>query len=634
MNFPDFPRYRKLIKDLPLGKRLPDAVYLHRSALACADDEIQSLVRNAATIFHIPATSWNILKFATRSFKITFLDYPRFDAYAYPELHQSHTVDLQRLCVRKASYAESENPPILHRKETFVSDDYPLYQLFVEITNEGENLGLYEKPRSIGFKRNWERLIHSKGCVLDESGRLHTKAPSAVRDNTAAQAAMQIERHKTAIDRNKLSSPMQTLARHGYLDGNWTVLDYGCGKGDDVRELEAHGVDVTGWDPVHRPEGKVVKRDIVNLGFVLNVIEDRDERRETLKKAFLYAKRFLIASVMVAGEATIRQFTPHKDGVITARNTFQRYYTQSEFKEYLEETLGEVAIAAGQGIFLIFKDRIQEQNFLFERQRIRRDWRQITARKARTETRQITRDLIDKNKALFSDFWETTLDLGRIPTTIEFAFSEGIKALAGSHKKAFEALKDYFGEESFQKARAARRDDLLVYFALGQFARRKAYSKMPDDMKRDIKTFFGTYSDAIASSTQLLFSVGNPTIIEAKAMEAYEEKPIGEFNPGHSWIIPKGILNDLPPELRVYVGCACQLYGDLDGMHLIKIHFASGKVSLMRYDDFGKDIPLLVQRVKIRLRDLDMDFFDYGGDYSPSPLENPGIYRMSESDGG
>ena len=40
--------------------------------------------------------------------------------------------------------------------------------------------------------------------------------------------------------------------------------------------------------------------------------------------------------------------------------------------------------------------------------------------------------------------------------------------------------------------------------------------------------------------------------------------------------------------LRVYVGCATQLYGDVEGVDLIKIHMTSGKVSLMKYDDFRR----------------------------------------------
>jgi len=47
---------------------------------------------------------------------------------------------------------------------------------------------------------------------------------------------------------------MQALARQNYLDGEYSVFDYGCGKGNDVRELEAHGLDVTFWDPVYHPD--------------------------------------------------------------------------------------------------------------------------------------------------------------------------------------------------------------------------------------------------------------------------------------------------------------------------------------------------------------------------------------------
>jgi len=40
----------------------------------------------------------------------------------------------------------------------------------------------------------------------------------------------------------------------------------------------------------------------------------------------------------------------------------------------------------------------------------------------------------------------------------------------------------------------------------------------------------------------------------------------------------------------------------------------------MRYDDWSKDKPLLLERVKIKLRELDIDFFDYSGEYEPVPL--------------
>nr|WP_305792701.1 DNA phosphorothioation-associated putative methyltransferase [Sedimenticola hydrogenitrophicus] len=611
---------------LEAGKQLPDAVYLHKTALETASNALFNLTYTMATGLKIADNSWNIAKFNKRDFKITLLHYPQFDSYAYPALHESHTIDLSKFSVRKANYSSSDNPPILHRKETFVLKDYPLFKYFEEITKEGEAANLYEKPRTIGFKTSWERLIRSKGYFLDDSGRLHRRTELANQNIDVALPSNKIERHKTAIDRNQLSAPMQILARHGYFYGEHSVLDYGCGKGDDVRELEAHGIDASGWDPVHNPEGDLETSDIVNLGFVLNVIEDIEERNETLRRAYGYATKILIVSVMVAGESTIQQFTPYKDGIITSRNTFQRYYAQAEFKEYVESTLNVNAIAVGQGIFIVFRDELEEQHFLLERQHVKRDWQQKTQRELKTDTNTITIDTIEKHQELFDHFWDTTLDLGRIPANSEFEFSVRIRTVAGSHKKAIEALLEQRGKNLYLEAQQARINDLLVYFALSQFEKRKPYSQMPEGLKRDIKVFFENYKEALDEATRLLFSVGEPYVIEEVANRAYKLFLIGEFNEGHSWIIPKELLTELPPELRIYVGCACQIYGDLEGIHLIKIHFTSGKVSLLRYDDFEKKEPLLIQRIKIKIRDLDVDFFEYVDNFAPPPLMNKSVF--------
>ena len=42
----------------------------------------------------------------------------------------------------------------------------------------------------------------------------------------------------------------------------------------------------------------------------------------------------------------------------------------------------------------------------------------------------------------------------------------------------------------------------------------------------------------------------------------------------------------------------------------------------MRYDDWEKDEPLLMERVKIKLREQDIDFFEYGDEFEPTPLTN------------
>lgn len=623
----NFEKYKDFISSITVGKQLPDSVYVHNSAVSEIPEELFLVLKKISTALKIPSTGWNILKLYKRDFKVAFLNYPDFDSYSYPPLNHSYTVDLAKLTVRKASYANSDNPPILHRKETFVKPDYELHSYFTEITKEGEKIGLYENPRSIGFRKNWERLISNKGFYLDEKGRLKPKAERVI-DNTLPPSLeeIEVERHRTAIDRNQLSQPMQILARHNYFNGDYSVLDYGCGKGDDMRELEAHGIDISGFDPVHAPDGDILNSDIVNLGFVLNVIEDRAERLETLRRAWNYADKLLIVSVMIAGESLIKQFTPYKDGVITSRNTFQRYYTQSEFRSYIESSLDESAIAVGQGIFIVFKDKMEEQNFLLERQYVRRDWQQKTQRQIQARQPSIQKDLIDKHLELFTDFWETSLELGRIPANNEFEFSDQLRRIAGSHNKAHHALVEHFGSELFLEAQDKRKGDLLVYFALGLFGKRKPQTKMPEGLKRDIKYFYENYNDAIEQARTVLFSMGNPELIEESCKMAFEQLQSGYLDEGHSFTFHKHHLGDLPPELRIYIGCATQLYGDLDRIHLIKAHMTSGKVSLMRYDDWGKDTPLLVERIKIKMRDQDVDFFDYGGRFEPPPLLNKNIY--------
>jgi hypothetical protein len=41
------------------------------------------------------------------------------------------------------------------------------------------------------------------------------------------------------------------------------------------------GIRSGGWDPVHRPEPPVEPAPVVNLGYVVNVIENPQERLDT-----------------------------------------------------------------------------------------------------------------------------------------------------------------------------------------------------------------------------------------------------------------------------------------------------------------------------------------------------------------
>src|SRR3954467_10717956 len=94
-----------------------------------------------------------------------------------------------------------------------------------------------------------------------------------------------IARHRTALQRGDLSRPVKRAISDGLISPSVTVFDYGCGRGRDLALLEAQGVACAGWDPAFRPQAERKPADIVNLGFVINVIEARAERAEALRQS-------------------------------------------------------------------------------------------------------------------------------------------------------------------------------------------------------------------------------------------------------------------------------------------------------------------------------------------------------------
>src|SRR5437764_12392020 len=92
--------------------------------------------------------------------------------------------------------------------------------------------------------------------------------------------------HRTAIGRASFSRPVRIALDDGLIGDAVQVLDYGCGRGDDVRGLQTLGIAATGWDPQHASPTPTVPTDVVNLGYVLNVIDDPLERTRVLRIAW------------------------------------------------------------------------------------------------------------------------------------------------------------------------------------------------------------------------------------------------------------------------------------------------------------------------------------------------------------
>ncbi len=63
-------------------------------------------------------------------------------------------------------YSQSANPPILHRKETFLHPQHPLHARFARLTQQEERHGLLSDTATIGTRAGWEARLSGAGFAL------------------------------------------------------------------------------------------------------------------------------------------------------------------------------------------------------------------------------------------------------------------------------------------------------------------------------------------------------------------------------------------------------------------------------------------------------------------------------------
>lgn len=592
-------------KDVPYGKRLPDAVYLFRPQEGHVSDAIWRTIQRAERAAK-PDAGWNVLKVHTKECAFTFLSYPGFDVDPHPALKRATKINLNTGSVTHSDFSRRANPPILHRKEAFLPPSDPRIEGYASLTRVEEAAGLYRETSTIGLHVQWTTLLRRLGYGY----RGHTLVKEKEEPAAAEPDGAPIARHRTAIKRYDLSRPVKQVLERGLMRKADSFFDFGCGHGMDVEALSTLGYAAQGWDPAFQPNAPMVPSDVVNLGYVLNVIEAPEERVLALKEAFSLSKRLLVVSAMVTGQESDAHSRPYRDGFLTKANTFQKFYAPGELEELIECTLDVEAITLSLGICVAFREAAEAEAFQAQRNRRRIDWTDIGTQLKFTsapsrEQRQLHR--YELHAELFDEFWRTLADLGRIPETGEYDRLAEVARAAGSVKRAVLLAVQRHGEDAWQAARAARTEDVLVYFALTNFRKRFLRRDIPLRLKHDVKAFFGALSVAERRAKDLLFAAGDPDEIEL----ACEKIGVG-WQDNESLIIHRNLLARLPAVLRIFVHCAAYRYGDPAQADLIKIHKRSGKITFQHYEDFdGAALPRLLLRIKVNLRTLFVEVFDH-----------------------
>ncbi|MEM7725321.1 MAG: DNA phosphorothioation-associated putative methyltransferase [Cyanobacteria bacterium P01_A01_bin.45] len=426
--------------------------------------------------------------------------------------------------------------------------------------------------------------------------------------------ATAIERHKAAIHRTDLSRPVKLAMELKVITKKTSFFDYGCGHGDDMKRLKHLGYKSRGWDPYYASRRKRVDADIVNLGYVLNVIENSEERRECLWQAWELSKQVLIVAAQVLVDApNSKHQIPYGDGIVTSWNTFQKYYDQEELKTYIDNVLQVDAIPVALGIYFVFRDDTHKESF-------RAAWFRSGAIAPRI---RIASKKFANCKQQLEPLMEFYTQRGRIPVKgeLEPEIEEKLFLEFGSYNKAFKIILQATDEAEWDAIAYRRSLDIQVYLALTQFDKRPQLSKLPEDIRYDIKAFFGTYQDACQVADQKLFSVGQTSFIKT----ACDKSTIGKRTRGALYIHISA-LNELDPLLRIYEGCASRVFGRAEDTTLIKLYIGEPRISYLSYPEFDTDPhPALKASISIHLQTFKVTSNDY------STRSNPPILHRKEA---
>ena len=420
-----------------------------------------------------------------------------------------------------------------------------------------------------------------------------------------------VARHKTALTRESLSRPMAAVMADGLLDPSLSVFDYGCGKGDDVRHLRTLGYDVDGWDPMHRPGAERRPADVVNLGYVINVIERPSERAETLRSAWALTEGLLIVSARMSWDGRDLVGRPMGDGLITRTGTFQKFYMQSELADWIGQTLGVQPHAAAPGIFYVFRDPAAGQRFVASRvftyrPRVRIDPHAHYA----------------ANMEALAPLMAFMRDHARPPRSGELPQHDlsAIQHALGSLGRAQRLVRQVTEDSYWDQVTNHRRAELLIYVALSRFGRRPRFSQLDRTLATDIRGLFGTYQDACLQADRLLLACGDQAMLYVNARGS----KIGKQTPSALYV-HRSAMAEIPPVIQVCEGCARVLAGTVDHANMIKLSVTEPQVSYLCYPDFDRDPhPTLRSAVTVNLRKLSVDWRDY------SHSDNPPLLHRKE----
>lgn len=373
-------------------------------------------------------------------------------------------------------------------------------------------------------------------------------------------------RHRTAIGRGDLSRPVRQALLDEVVRPDMSVLDYGCGRGQDAFRLQRMGLDAIGWDPYYAADTPLVERQAVFLNYVLNVIEDVGERRTTLDAAWALAARVLIVSTRLKWELSTLNGTHSADGIVSTRNTFQHLYSPAELRQAVEDATGTRCVSPVPGIVYAFRNDSDRFAYLARGAITGFEW--ADSQNYASAVAEIIAFTEKRGRPpLFEEIPPTVLPLlGKV-----------------SRRSMLEVISKGASRDRIAEGTRRATLDTLLYLGTSIFNGRAPLKGLPVGVQADIKHCFSSYREACARADRLLIKIRDDAYIRG----AMQNSP-GKMT-ATALYVHKRAVREMPVVLKLYEHCGFVAAGRPEGWNILKLEHRGRRVSWSSYPDFDVD---------------------------------------------
>jgi len=304
----------------------------------------------------------------------------------------------------------------------------------------------------------------------------------------------------------------------------------------------------------------------------------------------------------------------YSDGIVSSRNTFQKYFEQEELKTYIDQVLGVDSVPVALGIYFVFRDEAQAQSFRASRFRSR----------ATTPRIRLTTKRFEDYQEMLSPLMEFFTERGRLPVGEELVSFAPLLTEFGTARRAFNLIIQATNQDDWDGIADKRRQDILVFLALSNFDnpyKRLKLNQLTPQYQTDIKSLFGSYQAACTTSDLMLFNLGRSGFINL----CCQNSKIGLLD-DKFLTIHISALESLDTMLRLYEGCVSRTIGRM-GATLIRFHLHKPKITYLFYPEFDTEPhPKMQSSMQIDLRDLHIQHKDYSNSGNPPILHRKNAY--------